>query len=195
MVVYRAVCMEEIANMMGISSDICGPRGINTFKYEKNVDYRHFFYFYDSAKSFMKNQNIDRYHNKYSLIIAYDIDDELLNEHFGLGTYNYNKSVPDNISLLKYFETIYYPEFAIPTSLINKNMIIAIGNDIMTPVGNTSYDTLYAAIRKSEAGFLKYETWLFEYGTNVKEKVVLEHASELFPIGIESKKKIIIKNQ
>ena len=195
MVVYRAVCMEEIANMMGISSDICGPRGINTFKYEKNVDYRHFFYFYDSAKSFMKNQNIDRYHNKYSLIIAYDIDDELLNEHFGLGTYNYNKSVPDNISLLKYFKTIYFPEFAIPASLINKNMIIAIGNDIMTPVGDTSYDTLYDAIRKSESDFLEYEKWLFENGTNVKKELLLEHKNELFNINNNDREKTIIKNQ
>ena len=51
-----------LRNMMGVSNESYGPRGENTFDYEKGVDYRHFFYFYDSAKSFMKNQNSDRYH-------------------------------------------------------------------------------------------------------------------------------------
>ena len=36
----------------------------------------------------MKAQNDDRYYDKYSIIMAYDIDDEILKENFGLGKYN-----------------------------------------------------------------------------------------------------------
>lgn len=85
MIVYRCISEQELACMMGIPNNVNGPRGLNTFKYEKNVQYRHFFYHYDSAISFIDIQNIDRYYNKYSIIMAYDIKDELLKKHFGFG--------------------------------------------------------------------------------------------------------------
>ena len=95
MIVYRCISERELACMMGAPNNVKGPRGLNTFKYEKNVQYRHFFYHYDSAISFIDIQNIDRYYNKYSIIMAYDIKDELLKKNFGLGQYNLS-CVPNN---------------------------------------------------------------------------------------------------
>ena len=60
MIVYRCVSEREIASMIGIENDIQAPLGENTFTYDKNTLYKHFFYYYDSAISFMKAQNCDR---------------------------------------------------------------------------------------------------------------------------------------
>lgn len=184
LIVYRCISERELACMIGILNDVSGPRGKNTFEYEKNVEYRHFFYHYDSAISFMDSQNLDRYYNKYSIIMAYDIKDELLKEYFGLGQYNLS-CVPNGYkdSILQYFKTIYFPEFAIPSSLINKDMIVGIGNKKrITPISYIYYDDMEDSIRKSEQNFLEYEKWLFENGTNVTKDLVLENSEKLFPI-------------
>lgn len=184
MIVYRCISERELACMMGIPNNEIGPRGLNTFKYEKNVQYRHFFYHYDSAISFTDIQNIDRYYNKYSIIMAYDIKDELLKKHFGLGQYNLS-CVPNNYkdTILQFFKTIYLPEFAIPSSLITNDMIVGIGNKHrITPVSYIYYDDMEDSARKSEKNFLEYEKWLFENGTNVTIDLVLENSERLFPI-------------
>lgn len=184
MIVYRCISERELACMLGIKNDVSGPRGNNTFKYEKDIEYRHFFYHYDSAISFMDSQNLDRYYNKYSTIIAYDIKDELLKKYFGLGQYNLScipTSHKDDI--LQYFKTIYFPEFAIPSTLITNDMIVGIGNKKrITPVSYIYYDDMNDIIRKSEQNFLEYEKWLFENGTNVPIDLVLENSEKLFPI-------------
>lgn len=184
MIVYRCISERELACMIGIPNDVHGPHGNNTFKYEKNVEYKHFFYHYDSAISFMDSQNLDRYYNKYSLIMAYDIEEQLLIKYFGLGQYNLNcapKEYKD--AILQYFETIYFPEFAIPSSLITNNMIVGIGNKkSITPISYVYYDDMADCIIKSEQNFLEYEKWLFENGTNVTKDLVLENRKKLFPI-------------
>ena len=192
MIVYRCVCERDLANMLGIQNEVCGPRGNNTFNYDYNKEYRHFYYFYDSAKSFMSMQNEDRYYNKYSNIIAYDIDDQLLKESFGLGKYNLDCVKNDNKDiLLKYFKHIYYPEFCIPVELISNDMIVGIGDsNRITPVNKTGHYELENILRKSEMAFLNYEKWLFKNGTNVKQKLVLEHKEELFPINERKLSKI-----
>ena len=184
MIVYRCVSERELACMIGIPNDISGPRGENTFKYEEKVEYKHFLYHYASTISFMDIQNLDRYYNKYSIIMAYDINDELLKEHFGLGQYNLgsvSKEYKD--AILQYFETIYFPEFAIPSFLITKDMVVGIGNKKrITPVSYICYDDMDDSIRKSEQNFLEYEKWLFENGTNVSKDLVLDNSENLFPI-------------
>ena len=190
MIVYRCISERELACMMGISDYVNAPYGKNTFNYEKNIQYKHFFYYYDSAVSFMDAQNMDRYYDKYSIIMAYDINDELLKEHFGLGRYNL-EFVPKELkdSILQYFKTIYFPEFAIPSSLIKKDMIIGIGNKKrITPINYVYYDTMSDTINKNQKSFLEYEKWLFENGTNLSEKKVLENSKKLFPLGEFDKK-------
>lgn len=184
MIVYRCVSERELACMIGIPNDVSGPHGSNTFKYKKNVEYRHFFYHYDSAIYFMDSQNLDRYYNKYSIIMAYDIKDELLKEYFGLGQYNLSCVSNDyKAAILKYFKTIYFPEFAIPSSLITKDMIVGIGNKKrICPISYIYYDSMDDSVRKSEQNFLEYEKWLFENGTNVTKDLVLENSEKLFPI-------------
>lgn len=189
MVVYRCVSVREIATMIGITSFINAPHGNNTFKYEKDIQYKHFFYYYDSAISFMDSQNNDRYYDKYTLIMAYDIKDELLKEYFGLGEYNLkcvSKKLKD--SILQYFKTIYYPEFAIPNSLVTKEMIVGIGDKKrITPISYIYYDDMIDIIRESEKSFLEYEKWLFANGTEVSKEKILENSKFLFPIGETNK--------
>lgn len=190
MIVYRCISERELACMIGISNYVNAPNGENTFNYEKNIQYKHFFYYYDSAISFMDALNIDRYYDKYSIIMAYDINDELLKEHFGLGQYNL-ECVPRELkdSILQYFKTIYYPEFAIPSSLIKKDMIIGIGNKKrITPISYVYYDTMSDTITENQKSFLEYEKWLFENGTNLSEKKVLENRKKLFPLDEFDKK-------
>jgi len=190
LIVYRCVSERELACMIGVSNYTNAPHGKNTFDYKEDIPYKHFFYYYDSAISFMDAQNSDRYYDKYSVIMAYDINDELLNEHFGVGQYNLS-CVPKTLkdSILQYFETIYYPEFAIPSFLITKDMIVGIGNRRrITPVSYVYYDDMSDAITKSEKDFLEYEKWLFEHGTNVSERMVLENRNSLFPLDITDKK-------
>ncbi len=185
MIVYRCVNECELADLMGIKNEVIESRGNNTFKYEKGVEYRHFFYYFDSAVTFMELQNNQRYYNKYSVIMAYDIDQDILKKHMGISRYNMNfssDSIPED-SLLKYFKTIYFPEFAIPKDIISKDMIVGIGNKVrITPISYISKDDMSQITTKNQADFLKYEKWLFHHGTNLKAKDILNNIDELFPI-------------
>lgn len=190
MIVYRCVSDCELAYMVGVDTCINGPHGSNTFKYEKGIIYKHFFYYYDSVISFMDAQNHDRYYDKYSIIMVYDISNDILNEHFGLGQYNF-EYVPDRLKdgLLQYFKTIYYPEFAIPTNLIKTDMIVGIGTKTrITPLTRKHYDLITESIIESEKSFLEYEKWLFDKGTDVAIEKVLRCKKRLFPIDDKSKK-------
>lgn len=190
MIVYRCVSEREIGNLLGISEKQWAAKGENTFKYEDNVDYKHFFYHFDSAISFMDGQNFNRYYDKLTVIMAYDIDDEILKKHFGLGKYNLSE-LPNKLKdyLLQSFKTIYYPEFAIPRTLITNGMIVGIGDKKrITPMGYL-YDDIYDCITNSKQNFLEYEKWLFENQTNVSKDLVLENFELLFPIGDYNKVK------
>jgi hypothetical protein len=192
MIVYRCVSLREIANLIGIPNELNAPRGKNTFNYKRDVRYKHFFYHIDSAMLFMDFLNIDRYYDKYSLIFAYDIDDELLSNYFSLGQYNIS-CVPNGYkdSLLKYFNTIYLPEFAIPIEFIKNEMIVGISNmnnkDRIAPISYVGYDTLSSSINNSEKNFLEYEKWLFDNGTNVSKDLVMNNFNKLFPLNLEKK--------
>lgn len=119
--------------------------------------------------------------------MAYDIPDELLKKHLGLGTYNL-ECVPDKYKdkILQPFDTIYFPEFAIPSSLITVDMIVGIGNQKrITPISYISGEELNDIILDSERNFLVYEKWLFANGTNVAKDLVLKEMENLFPINSE----------
>ena len=121
--------------------------------------------------------------------MAYDINIKLLNDHFGLGQYNLD-CVPNELkdNILKYFETIYFPEFAIPSTLITKDMIVGIGNKRrITPVSYIYYDNMNDTIIKNQKNFLDYEKWLLENGTNLSEKIILKNRQSLFPLGNNKK--------
>ena len=184
MIVYRCLSELGIANMMGIPNKTEGPRGYNTFKYEENIEYTHFFYYYDSAISFLEAENLDRYFNKYVIIAAYDIDEKILKEHFGLGKYNFRCIPKDKKDkLLQFFEHTYFPEFAIPTETITKEMLVGIGNSKrITPVSYINAETLEQLIGINQQSFLEYEKWLFDNGTNVQKEIVLNNSEKLFPI-------------
>ena len=72
---------------------------------------------------------MDRYYNKYSIIMVYDINDKLLKEHFDLRHYNLGSVFKEyKDAILQYFETIYFSEFAIWNLIIIKNMVGGIDN-------------------------------------------------------------------
>jgi len=58
-------------------------KGINTFQYENNKEYLHFYFFPEHAEFLQKT----KYYNKESTIIKCDIPLDLL--EFGIGLYNY----------------------------------------------------------------------------------------------------------
>ena len=43
MIVYRCISERELACMIGIPNYINAPYGENTFNYEKDIEYKHFF--------------------------------------------------------------------------------------------------------------------------------------------------------
>ncbi len=72
----------------------------------------------------MNEQNLNMYYNKHSVIIAYDINDKVLEDNFEFGEYNLKWLLSDYKDvLLKYFEIIYFLKFSPPNSLIIKEMI------------------------------------------------------------------------
>lgn len=156
MIVYRAVSEIEISNLIGLNNRRYSPKGKNTFNYLKNIDYKHFFYFYDCAVSFMEEQNYNRAYDKYAMIFAYDIKSDILKKYFGFGNYNM-KAVKNKDPLMKYFDEVYFPEFAIPSILIKKNMIVGIGNkNRLTPVNDNYDNNLYRKVLDNQKQFLNY---------------------------------------
>lgn len=184
MIVFRCVSEREIASMMGISSYINSPHGPNTFKYEKGINYKHFFFFYDSVIQFMNAQNTDRYYDKYVIILAYDIPEDMLNNCFGLGTYRFDcvpASNPD--SLLNYFDIMYFPEFAIPENLIDKSMIVGIGsNTRITPISYVYYDEMESTITDNQMKFLNYQKWLIQNENDVSIESVQHYFNNIFAL-------------
>lgn len=81
MILYRVMCSYELKKLMGIDvdeNDKCTICGNNTFTYEPNTEYIHFFRYAEHAK-----QLID----KFGIIIAKcDIPDELIDQE-GFGFY------------------------------------------------------------------------------------------------------------
>ena len=72
----------------------------------------------------MNEQNLNMYYNKHSVIIAYGINDKVLEDNFEFGEYNLKWLLNDYKDvLLKYFEIIYFLKFSPPNSLIIKEMI------------------------------------------------------------------------
>lgn len=185
MIVYRCVNESEIANMLGISCYRNTPHCKNTFKYQQGVDYKHFFYYYDSAIAFKNFINSDRYYDKYTVIMAYEIDDNLLKKYLGVGEYELDKYKKEAKSeVLQHFKKINYPEFALPSDKINNDMLVGIGDEKrITPVRSMYFDHINNAIEANKQSYLAYQNWLFSNGTDIEMEKVIGNMESLFPIG------------
>lgn len=83
----------------------------NTHNYEPNIQYLHFFHFYEDAIQYI-SQRIENSLSDY-YIASYEIPNELLNEHIGFGIYPFH--IYKNIPVL---------EYAIPIIKLENNFII-----------------------------------------------------------------------
>lgn len=109
MIVYRCLTSDEILEMIYNKIDISEHTilGENTFKYEKDIEYKHFFLFAEHA-NFYKNLN----RRFYPVIGQYVIPNNIINE-FGFGFYDGVKTTRNN-SLSGYY--IPLPELKINRS-------------------------------------------------------------------------------
>ena len=193
MIVYRCICNSDIANLLGIAKESNVGSGKNTFKYNKDISYRHFYYFYDSALSFMQAKNITNTCDKVNVIMAYDIDDELLHANFGYGEYNIG-AIPYKFKDRIYdgFDSIIFPEYAIDSKLITNDMIVGIGSEKgFFPVREE--DRLYDEFKKNHKQFLKYMKWLYKKGMDVRFEKIQKKSAKLFPKA-ENNNELVKKN-
>lgn len=97
---YRCCSSNEICHYLNKEKcSLSGCVGTNTFNYDKDTDYIHFFYFPENCAYYTKRRSY-----RVSNIIICDVPDELLKKYLGYGYY-------DGICGGRY---IPFPEFAIP---------------------------------------------------------------------------------
>ena len=112
MIVYRCLTSDEILSYINDNKyDIPLIDGKNTFKYDINKSYKHFFLYADHAEYF-KN----RYKLHYPCIGQYVIPDEVIEDN-GFGFYGYLKSSKSD-KLFNYYSPI--PEIIIDQDNFDK---------------------------------------------------------------------------
>ena len=101
MIVYRC-CSDEEVELYKIGKVLKKGfgKGANTFKYDSNTQYIHFFYFAECMYHYKNNKN--NYYAKN--FVKYDIPIDILKKYFGYGYYE--RIIPG------YYTPV--PEFAIP---------------------------------------------------------------------------------
>lgn len=115
MIVYRTISSGELLNIINgeniiVNDTICGQ---NTFKYEKDKTYIHFFKFQEHALYYMKKRNNP-------IIIKLDIPDNLIG-NIEYGFYGDVDTYYDD-SLYSYYMPL--PEYIIPKDRFKKEYII-----------------------------------------------------------------------
>lgn len=119
MFVYRVMTNKEVLNLLDDQNiKLTGTIGNNTFNYDKDVTYKHFFKYLESAKMFYDGHSKEGY----KWFSVFDIPEELLKEHSGYGIYHGIKErngdvIPTAIPI---------PEYAIPTDVLKKEYLLGI---------------------------------------------------------------------
>ena len=106
MILYRVMSSEELKELMGIEASKCERStycGNNTFIYERNTEYMHFFKYAEHAKDYLY---------KFGVIIAkFNIPDEIIDQK-GFGFYNSDIPVlPEYIIKKENFDINYIVDF------------------------------------------------------------------------------------
>lgn len=124
--VYRTITTEEITNLYRgeRNKDINITKGENTHKYNKGVDYVHFFRYHESAVFFYTNHYT--MNNPYVAYMVANIPNDILVETIGYGYYNgITTDIPELVGT-----TIPLPEYAIPRNLMKPEYVIRVSNRI-----------------------------------------------------------------
>lgn len=123
MIVYRAFSNEEMLTLTtGITVKRHVIHGENTFMYNKNIEYIHFFKYAKHAFDYAKK-------NKYVIIAKIDIPDYIRLES-GFGIYSGITTHYDN-SLEKYYIPI--PEYRLKKAYFDKSFIVEFSNELYSP--------------------------------------------------------------
>ena len=118
-VFYRCLCSDELMSMINPSAiEYSRDQSNNTFNYDKNVNYKHFYIFGDHAQTLL-------HHYKASLIGAFVIKEELI-EQTGFGFYTGVKT-KYNDKLSK--EKMPIPEMSIKEEKYSKDYLIDLHKD------------------------------------------------------------------
>lgn len=132
--VYKAITKEEfMACMNNETLDIRGLTaniGNNTFHYEEEVSYMHFFKYIESAKLFYQASKSNPNTKQYDCIAVFDIPKEILDQYTGYGFYYGNKEkngeeIPTAIPI---------PEYCIPRQFIQGEYLIDARKEL--PIGH-----------------------------------------------------------
>ena len=152
--VYRVITKEELLNSLGNKNiEVYGSRGKNTFCYDKDISYKHFFKYLESAKMFFDGSLDDGCYIKYELFCLYDIPVELLDKYKGFGLY---KGVVND------YKELPVPEFAIPDEYIIPDYLVDIGR-------NFSYSSWGDITHKEYFDYINYLKELCVINNNVDE--------------------------
>ena len=123
MIVYRAISKEELLSLSTPHTyDRTVIKGENTFKYNYNIDYIHFFKYAKHAFDYAKR-------NKYVIVAKIDIPDDIELES-GFGLYSGIKTHYDD-SLEKYYIPI--PEYRLKRIYFDTSYIIDYSNELYSP--------------------------------------------------------------
>lgn len=90
----------------------CSNDGWNTHNYKPNIEYLHFFHFYEDAIQYISNLRAITWDGR-TFIALYDIPNEILDKYKGFGFY------PENL-----YSNIPVLEYAIPYSELSNSFII-----------------------------------------------------------------------
>ncbi len=147
MVVYRDLVSDELVHILGDESwgeYHCGS-GKNTFNYDKDKDYKHFFMFADHASFYRPLINA-------AVIGVYDLSEDLINQR-GFGFYGHI-TTPINNEL--YSEKIPIPEILIEEKDFKKEQLICFKSEFKKNDTNIFSETSNVFEKMYEAGNYRY---------------------------------------
>lgn len=123
MIVYRAISKEELLTLTtGININRTVIQGENTFRYNPNIEYIHFFKYAKHAFDYAKK-------NKYVIVAKIDIPDDIELES-GFGLYSGITTYYDD-SLEHYY--IPLPEYRLKRIYFDTSFIIDYSNELYSP--------------------------------------------------------------
>lgn len=123
MIVYRCLSSNEILGMInGEQYRTYTVAGGNTFRYNKDTEYKHFFHFAEHAEYYQK----ERGKRIYPVIGQYVIPDEIIDQH-GFGFYNNVKTMRNN-GLSSYSMPL--PEIIVNTMFIDNSYLYKIESEL-----------------------------------------------------------------
>ena len=181
--VYKVITKEELNACINNESlditNLTANIGNNTFHYEEDVSYMHFFKYIESAKLFYQASKVNPNTKQYNYIAAFDIPKEVLDQYIGYGFYYGNKEkngeeIPAAIPI---------PEYAIPRQLIHREYLIDARKEL--PIRHKKTIQYYDYYK-----YIKYLKTLYIKHNADRDKVVEELVDTNLDLILSSKRRV-----